>query len=85
MAEGRAQAANIIPDLAFGVAGLGPYESTTILIGQRLANAASAAAREMSMIAQISNGNGNLQLTQAGWARRSQEWQNQVYVLLSVF
>ena len=85
MAEGTAQAANIIPDLAFGVAGLGPYESTTILIGQRLANAASAAARGMSMIAQISNGNGNLQLTQAGWTRRSQEWQNQVYVLLSVF
>lgn len=82
VAEGTAQAANIIPDLAFGVAGLGPYESTTIPIGQKLANAASTAARVMSMIAQISNSNGSLQLTQAGWTRRSQEWQNQVSATL---
>lgn len=78
VAEGTAQAANIIPDLAFGVAGLGPYESTTIPIGQKLANAASSAARIMAMIAQISGSNGGLQLTQAGWARRSDEWTNTV-------
>lgn len=78
VAESTSEAANIIPDLAFGVAGLGPYESTTIPIGTKLANFAATAARIMSMIAQISNSNGGLQLTQAGWDRRAQDWQNQV-------
>jgi hypothetical protein len=65
VAEGNAQAANIILDLAFGLVGLGPYESTTIPIGQKLANTASTATRVILMITQISNGNGSLQLTQA--------------------
>jgi hypothetical protein len=77
-AEGASQAANIIPDIAFGVAGMGPLESNTIPIGTKLANALSTEARIMSMIGTISSTNGGLQLTQAGWARRSQDWQNNV-------
>jgi hypothetical protein len=39
--ESTSEAANIIPHLAFGVVGLGPYESTTIPTRATLANFAA--------------------------------------------
>lgn len=80
-AEATAQGANIIPDLAIGVAGEGPYQATSIPIGIKMAKAAQSAGRIMTIIAQVSSSTAGLALTQAQWARRPQEWQNQVDVI----
>jgi hypothetical protein len=76
--EATAQAMEFIPDIAFGVAGLGPYFSTTIPIGNKIAQAFGTAARIMNTEGEISGINGALSLTQGGWDRRTQEWQLQV-------
>ena len=72
------QAMNIIPDLWFGVAGLGPYNATQIPLGTKLATMFSAEASMLVNTAQSAMSNGGLSLQEAGWQRRAQEWQQQV-------
>jgi hypothetical protein len=76
--ETKAQAMNLIPDVAFGIAGLGPYQSTQIPIGTKLSQGLTVAAQVMNHIAEIATTNGSLSQTQGSWQRRAQDWQNQV-------
>ena len=76
--EAVAQGMTPVPDLAIGVAGMGPYQSTQLPIGTKLAKGFSSASKIMTIVADISGSTANLSLTQAGWQRRSVEWQNQI-------
>jgi Tc toxin complex TcA C-terminal TcB-binding domain len=76
--EAIGQAMEYIPDIAAGVAGLGPYLSTQMPIGSKLAGTFSAVARIINTEAEMATTNGSLELTQAGWDRRVADWQLQV-------
>ncbi|MFF4606442.1 neuraminidase-like domain-containing protein [Streptomyces sp. NPDC001339] len=81
VSEAIAQGIGIIPDIAVGVAGLGPYEATQLPIGTKLANASFAtAARIMNALADIAGTGAGLSLTESGWQRRLEEWQHQVEI-----
>ena len=69
--------ANVIPDEAFGWAGLGPYDSTTLPIGTKLGDLFAAAARVVGNQGEEANINAGLSLTSADWERRTAEWQEQ--------
>ena len=79
--EAISQAMNYIPDIATGVAGLGPYFATTIPLGTKIANSFAAAAQIFNTEATISGVNAGLNLTEGGWDRRTAEWQLQVETL----
>ena len=72
------QGMTIIPDFALGVAGLGPYQSTKIPIGSKLAQMFSIEAKMLNSVADASAANASLSTANAGWARRGQEWQQQI-------
>jgi len=76
--EAIAQAMDTTPDVAVGVAGMGPYEATQLPIGSKLGGSFSTAARIMNLLAEIASSGAGLSLTEAGWTRRVQEWQLQV-------
>jgi hypothetical protein len=78
ISEGIAQGMQPVPDLALGVAGMGPYQATQLPIGSKLAKGFTGAARIMNIIADIASTNAGLAETQAGWQRRSADWQNQI-------
>ena len=79
--EALGQVMQYIPDFAFGVAGLGPYESTQVPVGTKLAGTFSTLARIITTEAEMAGINGGLNLTQAGWDRRVLDWQLQVETL----
>ena len=66
------------PDVALGVAGLGPYNANQLPTGNKLAESFKSAARIMNEVAEAAGSSGGLSLTQGGWDRRTQEWQLQV-------
>jgi hypothetical protein len=80
--EAMATTFSMIPDFAFGVAGMGPYQTTQIPIGQKMAAMASGNANILNTVATISTTQAGLSLTQAGWQRRNEEWQHQIDLCL---
>jgi len=80
--EAMAAVFNLIPDFAFGVAGMGPYQSTQIPIGQKMAGMASSQAKILNTVASITSTQAGLSLTQAGWQRRNEEWQHSIDLCL---
>jgi hypothetical protein len=76
--EAIGQGMTVTPDIAVGVAGLGPYEATQLPIGSKLAGNFAAAARIMNTVGDIAGTGAGLSLTQGGWDRRTAEWQLQV-------
>ena len=78
ISEGIAQGMTPVPDLAIGVAGMGPYQATQLPIGTKLAKGFSSAARIMNTIGEIASSNAGLAQTEGSWQRRSTEWQNQI-------
>jgi hypothetical protein len=78
ISEGVAQGMQPVPDLAVGVAGMGPYQATQLPIGTKLSKSFVSGSRIMNIIADIASSNAGLAETQAGWQRRSAEWQNQI-------
>ena len=81
IADATGQAMNIIPDFAFGIAGEGGYQSTTIPVGTKLGAMFAAEGRMLSSVAETSSTNASLSLTNAGWVRRAQDWQLQANVI----
>jgi hypothetical protein len=79
--EAVGQAMEYIPDFAFGVAGLGPYASTQVPVGSKLAGTFATLARIINTEAEMAGINAALNLTQATWDRRTQDWQLQVETL----
>jgi len=73
--EAIGQAMVPVPDIAVGVAGMGPYLANQLPIGNKMANNFATAARIMSTLGDIAGTNAGLSLTQAGWNRRAAEWQ----------
>ena len=69
--------ANLIPDEAFGWAGLGPYESTTLPLGTKIGDLFAAAARVVGNQGEEATTNAGLSLTFAEWERRAADWQEQ--------
>jgi hypothetical protein len=54
-----------------------PCEETWIPLGTKLAGVFESAGRIIDIIADVASGMAGLDLTEAGWARRRDEWQNQ--------
>ncbi|EXA32193.1 hypothetical protein FOVG_16565 [Fusarium oxysporum f. sp. pisi HDV247] len=77
VSEGLGQVFSMIPDLATGVAGMGPLVKTELPIGTKMAAATGAAARVLNTVAAISSSQAGLSLTQSGWDRRLIEWRLQ--------
>jgi hypothetical protein len=81
VSEAISQVMNYIPDIATGVAGLGPYFATTIPLGTKIANSFAAGAQILNTEATSSGVNAGLSLTEGNWDRRTAEWQLQVETL----
>ncbi|HEV2376506.1 MAG TPA: neuraminidase-like domain-containing protein, partial [Streptosporangiaceae bacterium] len=81
MSEAIGQVMEYIPDIAFGVAGMGPYLSNQIPIGTKLGGTFQTVARIINTEAEMASTNGGLNLTQASWVRRTAEWQLQVQTI----
>jgi hypothetical protein len=81
--EGIAGGAAAVPNMFTGIAGFGgtPLFYTQIPVGQPLAEVFSIAARVMNGLSVIAATTAGLDLTQAGWQRRSDEWHHQVKIL----
>ncbi|KAI6777886.1 uncharacterized protein J7T54_000024 [Emericellopsis cladophorae] len=77
VSEGLGQVFSLIPDLATGVAGMGPLVKTELPIGTKMAAATGAVARVLNTVASISTSQAGLSLTRAGWDRRLFEWRHQ--------
>jgi len=77
VSEAIAQATGISPD---GFVGF-PCSFSWIPSGTKLGGYFSLAARISNTLAEIAGANASLSLTQAGWARREEEWRHQVEVL----
>jgi hypothetical protein len=65
----------VIPDIFVGT-----LSGSQLPVGTKLAGVFQGVARISSEVAQILNTTGGLRLTQAGWARRSDEWRHQVEI-----
>ncbi|RXV65692.1 insecticidal toxin complex protein [Burkholderia stabilis] len=75
--EAVAEAMELIPDLFVGF----PCEETWLPLGTKLAGMFKTIARITNEIGEIAGLNAQLDLTQAGWQRRLDEWVHQVEVL----
>jgi hypothetical protein len=83
ISEGIAQAIGTTPDIFTGVAGFGgtPLFYQQIPIGTKLASVLATAARIATQLAESSTTTAGLRLTEAGFARRDDEWRHQRDVL----
>ncbi|MEA2343066.1 MAG: hypothetical protein QOF63_1235, partial [Thermoanaerobaculia bacterium] len=79
--EAITQANHLVPDPTTGAIGPLPVAIFGIPVGSKVANSFSAAARILYAVADITGTLASLRLTQAGWDRRLQEWQQQVIVI----
>ncbi len=81
--EGIAGGVELIPNMFTGIAGFGgtPLFYVQLPVGQPLAGAFSIAARIMNGLSAIAGSTAGLDLTEAGWERRLQDWQHQVQIL----
>jgi hypothetical protein len=81
--EGIAGGVELTPNTFSGGAGFGgsPLFYMQIPIGQPLAGAFSIAARIMNGLSTIAGTTAGLELTEAGWQRRLDEWNHQVLTL----
>ena len=68
---------DIIPDLFVGF----PCEETWLPLGTKLAGMFKTIARITNSVGDMASQTAGLDLTQAGWARRLEEWVHQVEVL----
>jgi hypothetical protein len=75
--EGIAEAMDLIPDLFVGF----PCNETWLPLGTKLAGMFKTIARITQSVGDIAAQTGGLDLTEAGWARRLEEWIHQVEVL----
>jgi hypothetical protein len=66
-----------------GTAGFGgsPLVYAQLPIGEPLGNSSSSAARVLNALAEIASSVAGLELTEAGWDRRAQEWVHQTQIL----
>jgi hypothetical protein len=67
----------LIPDLFVGF----PCEETWVPLGTKLAGVFESAGRIIDIVADVASGTAGLDLTEAGWQRRHDEWQNQKNLL----
>lgn len=81
--EAVASAVAIGPNTFSGGAGFGgsPLFYVQLPIGSPLSDAFSCAARIMNGLSAIAGSTAGLELTEAGWQRRSDEWNHQVRIL----
>jgi hypothetical protein len=75
--EAVGEAMRLIPDLFVGF----PCEETWLPLGSKLGEMFQTIARITNEFGGIANANGSLDLTQAGWQRRLDDWVHQVEVL----
>jgi hypothetical protein len=75
--EGIAEAMDIVPDLFVGF----PCEETWLPLGTKLAGMFKTIARITNAVADMASQTAQLDLTQASWARRLEEWVHQVEIL----
>ena len=83
VSEGIAGGVAAVPNTFTGGAGFGgtPLFYVQLPIGQPLAEVFSIAARIMNGLSTIAGTTAGLELTEAGWQRRSDEWTHQVRIL----
>jgi hypothetical protein len=83
VSEGIAAAVGAIPNTFTGAAGFGgsPLFYVQLPIGTPLAEIFSIAARIMNGLADIATSTAGLELTEASWQRRSDEWTHQTQIL----
>ena len=74
--EAVGEALRLIPDLFVGF----PCEETWLPLGTKLGEMFQTIARITNELAEISSVNASLDLTQAGWQRRFEEWAHQVEI-----
>jgi hypothetical protein len=75
--DGVAEAMDLIPDLFVGF----PCEETWLPLGTKLSGMFKTIARITHSVGDMAAETGGMDLTQAGWARRLEEWVHQVEVL----
>ena len=75
--DGVAEAMTLIPDMFVGF----PCEETWLPLGSKLAGMFQTIARITHSVGEMASETAGLDLTQASWARRLQEWVHQVEVL----
>ncbi len=83
VSEGIAAGVGAVPNTFTGGAGFGgsPLFYVQLPIGQPLAEIFSIAARIMTGLSEIATSTAGLQLTEAGWQRRFDEWIHQTQIL----
>lgn len=81
--EGVAGAVGAVPNMFTGAAGFGgsPLFYIQLPVGQPLSDIFSIAARIMNGLATIASSTAGLELTEASWQRRSDEWTHQTQIL----
>jgi hypothetical protein len=81
--EASGEAANGVGNFFDGVAGFGgtPLIYEQLPIGEPLGHVFAGAARVMNSLAEIASSTAGLDLTQAGWQRRNDEWVHQTQIL----
>lgn len=75
--EAIGEAMKLVPDLFVGF----PCEETQLPVGTKLAGMFESIARIINTVADIEGATASLDLTNAGWERRSDEWIHQTQVL----
>ena len=82
--EASGEAANGVGNFFDGVAGFGgtPLIYEQLPIGEPLGHVFAGAARVMNSLAEIASSTAGLDLTQAGWQRRNDEWVHQTQILV---
>ncbi|KAF2464646.1 insecticidal toxin complex protein [Lindgomyces ingoldianus] len=83
--DGVAQGMATVPDMWLGVAGImgTPLQFNQLPMGVKMGTGFATAARILNTVAEISTAGANLSLTEAGWARREQDWQHTCDVTVS--
>jgi len=83
ISETTSQAMGLIPDIWIGVNGIfgTPLNYLDFPLGTKLAEVFATVARIMNGQADIASTNASLNLTQAGWVRREEEWRHQIEVI----
>ena len=77
VAEAEGEIMNIIPDVFVGAMSSG----TVVPVGTKLASLFNAIGRVMQTVGDIQSGTAGIDMTQAGWQRRSDEWLHQMQTL----
>lgn len=83
ISEGIAEGVGAVPNMFDGIAGFGgtPLFYTQLPVGTPLASVFATAARIMNSLAEIASSTAGLELTEAGWQRRLDDWINQTQIL----